>query len=61
MTFLFWDFGADFEWTPFDEELTPTSKADQEEKGAKGFDADKDGLSDEYEKITRTSAKTKTK
>ena len=48
LTFLFWDFDASWEfgkkW-----DLTPQDETSQKENGGKGFDADDDGLGDEYE------------
>jgi hypothetical protein len=49
LTFLFVDWDATFEWHAVHLDLSPSSKADQQENGGKGFDTDQDGLSDEYE------------
>ncbi|MFX0209509.1 MAG: hypothetical protein ACFFDT_26225, partial [Candidatus Hodarchaeota archaeon] len=55
LTFLFCDWEIEFEWKPLDPsplELTPTSKAEQEDSGAMGLDDDGDGLGNAYEENT---------
>ncbi|MHA2247570.1 MAG: hypothetical protein ACXADY_21660 [Candidatus Hodarchaeales archaeon] len=55
LTFLFVDWSIEFEWKPLSPsplELTPSSKADQEENGAMGLDDDGDGLGNAYEENT---------
>ncbi|MCK5117930.1 MAG: hypothetical protein KAR44_15145, partial [Candidatus Aegiribacteria sp.] len=55
LTFLFVDWSIEFEWKPLSPsplELTPSSKADQEESGAMGLDDDGDGLGNAYEENT---------
>ncbi|MFX1516183.1 MAG: hypothetical protein ACFFC6_07735 [Promethearchaeota archaeon] len=55
LTFLFADWEIEFEWKPLDPsplELTPSSKAEQEDSGAMGLDDDNDGLGNAYEENT---------
>ncbi|MFX0013829.1 MAG: hypothetical protein ACFFBQ_05725 [Promethearchaeota archaeon] len=55
LTFLFCDWEIEFEWKPLDPsplELTPSTKAEQEENGAMGLDDDGDGLGNAYEENT---------
>lgn len=50
LTFIAWDWDSEWKWHAVHLDLSPSSPSDQKENGAKGLDADSDGLSDDYEK-----------
>lgn len=52
LEFLFWDWDSTYTWHAVHEDLTPSGKDAMKENGGKGFDTDKDGLSDDYEDRT---------